>query len=258
MPHPIVYLDHIPYAPDLPALLTRLRLAADSDEAAEVGAMLAAARALARPQAACARVYITGRSDHTVQLGDQLFTSRVLAVNLLDTYRAFPFAAISGAALGAWATRFTEPLTQYWAAAILDTAVSAATAALRARLAQDYAPAPTVAMNPGTLDDWPLSAHPGLLALLGDAAAAMGLVVGPTGALGPVKAVAGLYFASHIDFDHCRLCDRPHCDARRVPYDAALYARQYAVPAVWAGLLRQPGSGGAIDPQPAAPASPTA
>lgn len=221
------HLTDIPFNPDLAALAQDLRLPPDSSDGADLAALLGEARAIARPRALYRAAYIEGRGEDWVIVDGVRLTSRVLAVNLADVHRCFPYAASCGPELAAWAEGLDDLLTRYWADAIMTGALRAAITAVKDHLTDVHRVGKTATMNPGSLEDWPLPEQAPLFRLLGDVQAATGIELLDTYLMQPVKSVSGIRFAREETFESCQLCPREGCPGRRAPYDAALYERRY-------------------------------
>ncbi|MGE5222062.1 MAG: vitamin B12 dependent-methionine synthase activation domain-containing protein, partial [Omnitrophica WOR_2 bacterium] len=84
------------------------------------------------------------------------------------------------------------------------------------------------AMNPGSLEDWPLSEQNSLFALLGDVTETTGVRLTDSMLMQPTKSVSGIYFTSAEGFASCQLCPRQACPNRRATYDPDLFQQKYA------------------------------
>jgi hypothetical protein len=74
-------------------------------------------------------------------------------------------------------------------------------------------------MNPGSLNDWPVSQQKILFGLFGDVEKLIGVRLTPSYLMDPIKSVSGIYFPTEIRFESCMLCSRDRCPKRRAPYD---------------------------------------
>ncbi len=212
---------------DLGALTKRLHIAADSAQMEEIQRLASEAQAIAQPKALTGVAYIDGRGDDYVVLDGIRFTSRILAVNLQQTHRVFPYVATCGSELEAWADALDDPLYSYWSEAIREQAMGMAMKASDALLDARYQPGHTARMNPGSLTDWPLREQRPLFRLLGDPQAAIGVRLTESLLMVPVKSVSGLRFATEASYENCQLCPRASCPGRRAAYDSQLYDARY-------------------------------
>ena len=223
---PIILAD-VTWQPDQATLQQQLHLADGSAEADEFVALLAEARAIARPKAAYGVAAVTKRDTEGVAVDEVRLQSRVVAVNLRQVERVFPYLATCGAELDAWAHAQTDILYQFWAEAIKESALAAAQEALRAHLNERFAPGHVASMNPGSLPDWPLPQQRPFFVLLGAAAPAIGVTLSSSHLMTPNKSISGLFFASAEDWASCLLCQRLDCPSRRAAYDPALWSERY-------------------------------
>lgn len=211
----------------LQELRQRLHIAEDSSHAAELAALVREAEALARPKALCGVAYVEERGDEHVVVDGARFASRVLAVNIGQAQRVFPYIATCGTELEAWADAFDDLLYRFWSGAIREAAMRAAMAAVAEYLERTYAPGELSRMNPGSLGDWPIEEQVPLFRLLGDPEAAVGVRLTPGLLMVPSKSVSGIRFPTGEPFESCLLCPRPDCPNRRAAQDPDLYNRRY-------------------------------
>jgi len=224
--NPIV-LDDIAFKPDVDCLLSALRIDADSDDADTVRDLLRQAEAVARPKAMYREAFIDDRGDDFVVIRGIKLSSRVLAVNLQDVHRVFPFAITCGTEIEEWSQSLGDALERYWADRIKEMALGAAGGALSEHLVSTFQPGKTSTMNPGSLEDWPLTEQTALFSVLGDVTGTIGVRLSDTFLMTPVKSVSGLRFPTEISFESCQLCKRSACPSRRAKYDPELFDKRY-------------------------------
>lgn len=227
-----VLLTQIGFELDVDGLLKRLHLDEQGSDAARVRELAAEAQAIGRPKVLYRAAYIDERGDDYVVVDGIRLTSRILRVNLENTYRVFPFVATCGRELKDWSDGISDMLESYWAGGIKEAVLGAAFRAFGEDLAGRFHPGRTSSMNPGSLEDWPMPEQKQLFRLLGDPEEAIGVTLSDSFLMVPVKSVSGLRFASETSFENCQLCPRERCPGRRAPYDRDLYERKYrsAVP----------------------------
>lgn len=219
-----VILDDIPFEIEEKSLATLLKTRAGSRTESSFLAMLHEARSLARPKAAFAVCDVKRCGESEVEVGGVLFTSRVLHDNLEGSGPAFPFAATCGTELEAWAVGRTGTLHSFWADSIMLVALGCAMGFLDRHLkARLGGGARLSTVNPGSLEDWPLSGQAPLFSVLGSCAPAIGVSLTDRMVLRPLKSVSGIQFLSEKGFVNCSLCPRESCQARRAPYEPGLY-----------------------------------
>lgn len=222
-----VVLAGIPTKLPLEDLYKKLRVREGSSQQAELLGLIREAESIAVPKALCGVAYVDERGSDYVVLDGVRFTSRILAVNLAETHRAFPYLATCGTELEEWSKGLDDLLHKFWAEAIREAAMRNAMAAVADYLQETYKPGETSRMNPGSLSDWPLEEQVPLFQLLGDTEATVGVHLTESMLMLPAKTVSGIRFGAAGTFESCMLCPRPSCPNRRAPYDTALYGSRY-------------------------------
>jgi hypothetical protein len=222
-----VVLDRIPFRVDLPQLLKAVHLGADGEDAPRVMELAQAAEAVARPKAIYRAAYIESKGEESVVIEGIAFKSRVLRVNLDGVHRVFPYVATCGMELEQWSASLNGMLEQSWGDAIKRTALNAAFAAVGQHIEERFHLGKTARMNPGSLEDWPLSEQRPLWELLGDPTKQIGVTLKDSFLMSPIKSVSGIVFPTEVTYENCQLCARERCPGRRAPYDRALYERKY-------------------------------
>jgi hypothetical protein len=77
-------------------------------------------------------------------------------------------------------------------------------------------------MDPGSLEDWPITEQPKLFSIFGDTERLVGVRLTNSMLMIPRKSISGIFFPSEEGFTSCQLCDRDTCPGRRAPYDEVL------------------------------------
>ena len=152
-----------------------------------------------------------------VTIGDTVFTSKVVRMNLEQVGRVFPYIVTAGSELD------DVELSKRQSAMLLDQVktmvVSKAYQYLRTHLAEKYGIKKLSSVAPGRLDEWPLTQQRELFSLFGDNVDRIGVRLTKTCLMVPVKTVSGLLFPSEAGFESCELCSREKCMGRRAAYD---------------------------------------
>ena len=218
-------LTQIAPALDPAALLARVHVAPESDDAAVVMALIDQARAVARPKALYAEAFVEGRGDDTIRIDGITFTGRMLRRKLETVERVFPYVATCGHELDGVALPAGDVLVQFWWDAIKAELLSAARAHLLAHLTDRFRLGPTARMIPGSgdVEVWPIDQQRLLFALLGGVTPLIGVILTESCLMIPNKTVSGLLFPTQEDFQTCQVCHRDPCPNRRAPFDAAVW-----------------------------------
>ncbi len=221
-----IVLDDISFRPDLERLMKKLRVRDSQVDSFEQ--LVAEAESIARPKALYKVAYIESREENEVVIDNVSFKSRVMRVNLEGIHRVFPFVATCGRELYDWAKTKDDMLDQFYADAISEAALNTARKALKAHMEERYRLGRTAKMNPGSLEDWPISEQRPLFDLLGDIDEAIGVRLTDSLLMVPSKSVSGIRFPTEQNFASCQLCPREGCPSRQAPYDPDLYEEKYA------------------------------
>jgi hypothetical protein len=218
-------LTQIAAALDTAALLARVHVAPESDDATTVTALLDQARAVARPKALYAEAFVEGRGDDFIQIAGLTFTSRMLRRKLDAVERVFPYVATCGHELDGVSLPTGDALVQFWWDAIKAEVLAAARAHLVAHLTDRFRLGQTARMSPGSgdVDVWPIEQQRELFALLGGVTPAIGVILTESCLMIPNKSVSGFLFATEHDFFTCQVCHRDPCQNRKAPFDAAVW-----------------------------------
>jgi len=210
---------------DTPALLARVHVAPDSDDAGVFTALLDQAREVARPRALYTEAFVEGRGDDTVRIGGVTFTSRALRRKLDTLERVFPYVATFGHEMDGVDLPAGDVLVQYWWDAIKTELLAAASAHLADHLTERFRLTQTARMSPGSgdVETWPIEQQRLLFSLLGGVTPHIGVVLTESCLMIPNKTVSGILFPTQEDFQTCQVCHRDPCPNRRAPFDAAVW-----------------------------------
>lgn len=235
-----VILDEIPFQISLQETFQALRIRSGTSRSGtsrpgrsgntqidQVRRMYEKAREIARPKAVFRPVRVEERTEDQITLDGVTFHSRVLQVNTRDVHRMFAFAASCGQELEEWKNGFENLIESYYADQINALALQAAREALHAHLRQRYQLTESSTMNPGSLEDWPISEQVPLFKLLDGGPEAIGMELLPSMLMSPGQSVSGLRFASQGDFTSCQLCPIENCPHRKAPFQPGLYQEKY-------------------------------
>ena len=217
-----IILRDIPFQVDMDALKKRLHIKPGSPMLADLDRMVGEALEIGRPKALYGVAYIDSKSDDAVIVDGVKLSSHVLRVNLDPVHRIFPFVITCGMELQEWGDSIDDMLFGFWAETIKEFALVAARAALNGHVEATFRPGHTSAMNPGSLEDWPITQQRPLFDILGDTEALVGVRLTESMLMVPTKTVSGLRFQTEVSFESCMLCPREDCPNRRAPRDEAL------------------------------------
>lgn len=213
---------------DLEQVLSRLRVAPESEDAEQVQELLDQVRRTANPKAIYDLCYVGEKGQRTTEIDEVVFTSRVLRVNLEEAHRVFPYIATCGRELEETPGVAGDALREYWLEELKVMALGAAMAHVRDQIEAKYRPGKMSAMSPGSLEDWPITQQRELFSLFGDVEEKIGVKLTDSFLMVPIKSVSGMFFPTEVSFESCRLCPREGCPGRRARYDPSLWEERYA------------------------------
>ena len=222
-----IILDQIEFNPSPARIFKNLRVKKDSNNEGLVLELVEEARRISRPRAMYTITGIEKRDDTGLVLGGIRMESRVMRVNLSDVQRVFPYLTTSGREMFEWTQAKDDLLEKYYAEEISQLALQAAGDTLLSHLQETYQLGKTSSMNPGSLEDWPITAQTSLFKLLGNPEQAIGVKLLDSMLMIPNQTVSGIYFVSDSDFSNCELCPRENCSHRQDPYNQNLLNSKY-------------------------------
>lgn len=216
-----VVLDAIPVTFDEAALREKLHLAPESDEARELGGLLARAREAGRPKVLYTTAFVTARGEDTVDIDGVTFTSPVLRRNLDRVERVFPYVATCGVEYDALPLPEQSMLCRFWLDEIKEEALRQADEAFLRHIEDAFRPGRMASMNPGASGTavWSIRDQRPLFRLLGDVEALIGVRLTESCLMIPNKSLSGVLFPSEFGYENCAVCPREGCRGRRAPYD---------------------------------------
>ena len=223
----LAILENIPFTPEPERLIERLGLGSMEEMAGELAALIDQAERLARPRGCYALFPVEKTGDRTVAIGGREFDSRILRVNLDQAGRAALFIATCGVELERWAETYEDLLLRWVAEAVCEEALRAGRQAVEQALEPLLGGKHQVSMNPGSLEDWPLTQQAPLFEALGNASGLIGVELTESYLMRPRKSLSGISYGSAAAFENCLLCPREDCRGRRMKFDAGLFEELY-------------------------------
>ena len=172
------------------------------------------------PKALDSVSFVDKIEGNRVTIGNTVFTSKVVRMNLEQGGRVFPYIVTAGFELDA------VELLKGQSVMLLDqvktVVVSKAYLYLRTHLAEKYGITKLSSVGPGRLDEWPITQQRNLFSLFEDNVDRIGVRLTQTCLMVPVTTVSGLLFPSEAGFESCELCSRENCMGRKAAFDSKL------------------------------------
>ncbi len=222
-----IILDQIEFDPSPEKVFKKLHVRSGKGQEDLVLSLLNEGRQIARPKALYTIAGIDQHLEDGVILNGIQMDSKVMAINLSEVHRVFPYLNTSGRELFNWTQSKKDMLEKYYAEEISQMALRAAGEYLLSHLKATYQLGKTSTLNPGSLKDWPITAQQALFELLGDPLKYIGVELMESMLMIPNQSVSGIRYSSETDFSNCELCPRENCSHRRAPYDEGLLLNKY-------------------------------
>lgn len=222
-----IILDDIKFKVNVEHLFKRIHIDPKSEDAELIMSLVTKAEEIGKPKVLYKLSYIDSKEeDHVVVDGVKL-TSRVLRVNFAEIHRVFPYVATCGRELHDWANTLDDILEKYWVDNIMEMALGVAIEAFHTHMEEKYHFGKISAMNPGSLEDWPIRQQKELFSLLGNVEDYIGVELTDSYLMMPIKSTSGILFPTDTNFQSCQLCPRENCPGRRAKYEEHLYEEKY-------------------------------
>jgi hypothetical protein len=220
-------LDRIPFTPDRDKLFRKLYVDPGSDDGRQLNRMIQHVEEITEPKAMYTLSAINDRNEDYVIIDNVRLSSRIMHVNFLETNRVFPYVITCGREIYEWAANIDDILEQYWADIIMEQALAAAMKYFHKHIEEEYGLDKYKAMNPGSLEDWPISQQRELFSILGNVKEAIGVELTDSYLMVPMKSTSGILFQTDSNYENCQLCPRETCPNRRARYNPRLYDEKY-------------------------------
>lgn len=219
-------LVEIPFEPDIDALLARLGLNDNPDEAEDVLSLLDRCKSVAQPKAAYFAAAVDELDAETgkIVIGGVEFSSALLAKKLSGSTMVWPNIVTCGRELYDFSLSIPDPFDRYWCDEIMQQALTDVRSAMLRDLEAKFHPGKIAVMGPGSLVEWPLEQQVPLFRLLDEAAKFCGVELTPTLLMLPHKSVSGILFPNVDGWVSCSMCPRSGCPNRRADYSAEAVA----------------------------------
>lgn len=220
-------LDSIAFKVDTNLLFEIFHIEKESDDAQRLTKLANMASQIGRPKVMYKEAVIEVRGKDYVLVDGIKLTSHMLSMNLESTTKIYPYILTCGKELADWADSLDDMLERFWLDKIMDMALMTATSAFEGHLKTHYKLDSISNMNPGSLEDWPISQQEKLFNILGDPYDKIGVKLTDSCLMLPIKSLCGVRFYNDVDFVNCQFCNREKCPNRRIEYDHNAYRKRY-------------------------------
>jgi hypothetical protein len=227
-----VYLLDIPVRLDIDMVVKRLHLGRNSRQLEAMARELAeTTRKLAQPRAVYQKSHARVIDSNRVDIDGVIFTSRILSKLLCGQDTVIPFIATIGKELDEMRAPPRDMMRNFCLDAIKTVVLVTAVDYLTEYLKKRHDIHEAALMNPGELEDWPITQQKQLFALFRGEERQIGVTLTTGGAMRPIKSRSGILFPNNTGFLSCQLCTQLQCPGRRAEYDPELVKEYLGTPA---------------------------
>ena len=210
-------VDDIPVRLETDEVMDSLKIGKDKPYAErKIEALIDSIEPVMKPKA----VYSEGRVEHRdpdrVAADGHVFSSRVLAKNLANQERCYPYVVTVGRELDE--VELPKDQSLMLLDLVKNIVVEKAYRYTKALIAERHGVGHVSGMSPGHLD-WQLEQQKVLFDLIGPGIQGIGVTLTGAYMMVPVKTVSGVLFTSETGFISCRVCAQPRCMGRKSGYD---------------------------------------
>jgi len=224
----IKVLKNIPVELDDDKVFARLHINKEMQDVQDTKNLLDQVRSVINPKAVYTIGYIDSKREDGVTINGVDFSSRILRVNLDSVHRVFPYIVTCGKELDQLGEGLDDFLMKYYLDEIKAMAVYSAGEYLKKHIMDTYQLKKVAMMNPGSLEDWPISQQRPLFSIFGDVEELIGMTLTDSFLMVPMKSASGIFFPTEKTFESCQLCPRENCPGRRAPYDETLKSAYFS------------------------------
>jgi len=215
-------LDNIPVLIKTDEVMNILHLGNESRYIEVVNEFIEKIQPIIRPKAIYDVKFVEHVDKDAIELDGVRFVSKVLRVNLENIGRVFPYVATSGIEAESIGKDEDDLMSKFIIDTIKEIALRSAINYLYNYIKGRYKIKQMSSMNPGSLEDWPISEQKPLFSIFGDVEKLIGVKLTDSFLMIPIKSVSGIYFPTESSFASCQLCPREKCPNRRAKYDPEL------------------------------------
>jgi len=215
----IIKLDDIDIS--LQSLLMALQMDEDDEYIDEIESIYQKGTKIAKPVA----LYIPFEpvfSDNLITINKIEFKEPFIYKMLTGCDIVVPYVASCGLEIDDWSKSFTDFFDQF----IADTLKQLCLGFVREKLFTEVkekffsADKHTSTINPGSLEEWPISGQIPLFQVLGDVKNDINVELLDSLLMSPTKSVSGIIFQTDQQYHNCQLCPKPNCPGRHAPYNS--------------------------------------
>lgn len=199
----------------------------NSEDESKLTDMIKEAENIVNPKGVYKESFIQEISAEELLIDNISFKSSLLVNNLRDQETVFAFVITVGHEIGKWAKNIEGLLEQYWAMKIQEDFLQQAVTYIFDKIEEEKQLGKMATMNPGSINEWPISEQLKLFNLIGEVKVKIGVELTDNYLMLPSKSLSGFRFINKFNYVNCKLCTRVNCPDRRANYDENFYKDRY-------------------------------
>lgn len=162
-----------------------------------------------------------GAGDEVV-IAQVKFVSPFLKDRLDGLHRVFPYIVTEGQALARWGNQYKNSEKKPVVHLIRQACVKQCEQALERLLCEKFALPVLSSINPGSLQEWPLTEQKLLFKALQPLPESLGISLLATGIMQPDYTVSGVFYQTDKKIYNCQFCPRDDCPNRKAPKEKSV------------------------------------
>jgi hypothetical protein len=221
----IIILDPLPFSLDPLLVSKRIQVRGNGHRIDELAEQLTkAVISIARPKALYLMSKVNRVDEATINIEGKRFSSRVLSKLFIDQETAFPYVITIGPELDLYNLPTSDILARFLLDNVKEMVLHSAGQSFENHIHKEYPASRLTHINPGEIDDWPVTQQKSLFSLFGEKTERIGVTLTEGSVIKPIKSRSGIYFPNNTGFETCRLCRQSKCPGRRAAYNADVVA----------------------------------
>ena len=225
----VTFFKEIPVELNETVLQDRLKLRERLRSSKDFQWAVEQARNLIHPRGIVGIAHVSSKNETTLKIDTEIFTSKILRVNLDSCDEVYPFLVTIGQELENLAAQQTSLTKKFFLEIIGDFSLTNAMWYIESKIKENNSLKRISSMSPGSLENWGIKQQIPLFKLFNKEAEQLGVNLTPSMLMKPRKSLSGIAFQTTKSFISCQLCPRDRCPGRRAKYSPEKFA-EYDLP----------------------------
>jgi hypothetical protein len=221
-------INDIPVTLDFKNIQTRLHFYSGkklSDE--DIRRLKRMIEATAKPKALYKANQVNRVTGNSLQIGEVVFSSPLLRVNLGRVKRAWPFIVTIGQEVNSLSIPECRPDLIYSLEVLKEMLLHESINYLQTHIATQHNLPYLWQLTPGYFQAWPESGRKQIFFMFSHIEPSIGVELLEDYSFFPRYSECGIFYHAEVEFESCQVCPQEPCMGRRAPYSEEL-ARHYA------------------------------